>query len=150
MEASSSQPRSRATPDRPPSRGPLRLLRQFSETLRSRSRALPFVLPADEPAPSATRRTIQVLGLARSLIQDERHWIQRRYETLDGRRCAVGAVRAAVRLLGLRIGPIDPHHALLMVAVSRGFTDIEKMNDHSSHAQVVSAFDDAIHRLRAS
>ncbi|HEY1934189.1 MAG TPA: hypothetical protein VGG99_19450 [Acetobacteraceae bacterium] len=140
----------RSDPDKPPSRGPLRLLWQIGETLRSRSRTLPFVLPIDEPTPSSDATTIQVLGLARSLIQDERHWIQRRYETLDGRRCAVGAVRAAVRLLGLRMGPIDPHHALLMVAVARGFTDIEKMNDHSSHAQIVSAFDEAIYRLRAA
>jgi hypothetical protein len=140
----------RSDPDKPPSRGPIRLLRQIGDSLRARGRTLPFAVPTDEPAPSGEATTIQVLGLARSLIQDERHWIQRRYETLDGRRCAVGAVRAAVRLLGLRAGPIDPHHALLMVAVSRGFTDIEKMNDHSSHSQIVSAFDDAIYRLRAS
>jgi hypothetical protein len=137
-------------PAKPPSRSPLQLLRQFGETLRARSRTLPFAVPTDDPAPSPDATTIQVLGLARSLIQDERHWIQRRYETLDGRRCAVGAVRAAVRLLGMRAGPVDPHHALLMVAVSRGFTDIEKMNDHSTHAQVVSAFDEAIYRLRGT
>lgn len=140
----------RSDADKPPSRGPLRFLRQIGETLRPRSRGVPVELPVDQPAPSTDATTIQVLGLARSLIQDERHWIQRRYETLDGRRCAVGAVRAAVRLLGLRIGPIDPHHALLMVAVSRGFTDIEKMNDHSTHEQIVTAFDEAIYRLRAS
>jgi hypothetical protein len=137
-------------PAKPPSRSPLRLLRQFGESLRARSRTLPFAVPADDPAPSPDASTLQVLGLARSLIQDERHWIQRRYETLDGRRCAVGAVRAAVRLLGMRAGPVDPHHALLMVAVSRGFTDIEKMNDHSTHSQVISAFDEAIYRLRGT
>jgi hypothetical protein len=37
-----------------------------------------------------------------------------------------------------------------MVAVSRGFTDIEKMNDHSTHTQVISAFDEAIYRLRGT
>lgn len=136
------------TPAKPPSRGALRVFRQLAASLRVRSRTLPFAVPAGDPPPSPDATTIQVLGLARSLIQDERRWIQRRYETLDGRRCAVGAVRAAVRLLGVRAGPVDPHHALLMIAVSRGFTDIEKMNDHSTHGQVVSAFDEAIHRLR--
>lgn len=136
--------------EKQPPRGPLNLLRRISDGLRARSRALPFVAPDEVALPQGDASTIQVLGLARSLIQDERHWIQRRYETLDGRRCAVGAVRAAVRLLGLRVGPIDPHHALLMVAVARGFTDIEKMNDHSTHSQVVSAFDEAIYRLRAA
>jgi len=139
-----------STPAKPPAARPLQLLRQLRDSLRVRSRSLPFAVPADAPAPSPDASTIQVLGLARSLIQDERHWIQRRYETLDGRRCAVGAVRAAVRLLGMRAGPVDPHHALLMVAVSRGFTDIEKMNDHSTHTQVISAFDEAIYRLRGA
>jgi hypothetical protein len=138
------------TPAKPSSPSPLRLLRRVGQNLRARGRSLPFAVPADDPAPLSETTTIQILGLARSLIAEERHWIQRRYETLDGRRCAVGAVRAAVRLLGTRVGPIDPHHALLMVAVSRGFTDIEKMNDHSTHAQVVSAFDEAIYRLRGA
>lgn len=139
-----------STPAKPPARRPMQLLRQLGDSLRARGRGLPFAVPTETPATVPAASTIQVLGLARSLIQDERHWIQRRYETLDGRRCAVGAVRAAVRLVGMRVGPIDPHHALLMIAVSRGFTDIEKMNDHSTHTQVLSAFDDAIIRLRAA
>ncbi|MBV9250237.1 MAG: hypothetical protein JO227_13460 [Acetobacteraceae bacterium] len=93
--------------------------------------------------------TIQVLRLARTLIEDERHWIQRRYETLDGRRCAVGALRGAARLLELRGHHNEPHNLLLSVAMSRGFSDIEKMNDHSTHQQVLSAFDDAIVRAQA-
>ena len=92
--------------------------------------------------------TVQVLRLARSLIEDERHWIQRRYETLDGRRCAVGALRCATRLMALRSLHSDAHSLLLEVAVGRGFTDIEKMNDHSSHGQVVAAFDTAIARAQ--
>ncbi len=37
---------------------------------------------------------------------------------------------------------------LLSVAMSRGFNDIESMNDNSSHRQVLSAFDEAIARAR--
>jgi hypothetical protein len=92
---------------------------------------------------------VQVLSLARTLIEDERHWIQRRYETLDGRRCAVGALRSAGRLLTARSLNVDAHNLLLEVAIGRGFTDIEKMNDHSTHGQVVSAFDIAIARAQA-
>lgn len=90
----------------------------------------------------------QVLHLARALIADERHWVQRRYETLDGRRCAVGALRAAARLLSVRGSDNGPHNALLSVAQSRGFTDVERMNDHSTHVEVLSAFDTAIVRTR--
>ena len=36
-------------------------------------------------------------------------------------------------------------HALLMaVALRRGFSDIESMNDNSTHRQVLAAFDEAI------
>ena len=139
-----------AAPDWVPPRGPWQRLRQIGRALRMRGRSLPFVLPVADPVASPEAATRQVLGLARSLILDERHWIQRRYETLDGRRCAVGALRGAVRLLGVRGGGNESHNALLAVAIARGFTDVEKMNDHSSHAQVVSAFDEAIHRLRAA
>jgi len=136
-----------AVPEWSVPRGAWQRLRQFARSLRGRS--LPFVLPVGDPVVAPEVATLQVLRLARSLIQDERHWIQRRYETLDGRRCAVGAMRAAVRLLGLRGGHNEPHNALLGVAIGRGFTDIEKMNDHSTHGQIVSAFDEAIYRLRA-
>ena len=135
-------------PDRVPSRGAWQRLRRISRALRGRG--LPPVLPAAEPIVAPEVATVQVLGLARSLIQDERQWIQRRYETLDGRRCAVGALRGAGRLLGLRGGGNEPHNALLAVAIARGFTDIEKMNDHSTHPQIVSAFDEAIQRLRSA
>jgi hypothetical protein len=37
----------------------------------------------------------------------------------------------------------------LAVANGRGFNDIEKMNDRSTHAQVLSAFDEAITRAQA-
>ena len=125
------------------------LLWQAGRRLRPSARGLPFEFPLPGPADSPDAETVQVLRLARTLIEDERHWIQRRYETLDGRRCAVGAVRSAARLLGLRTANGEAHHILLEVAVGRGFTDIEKMNDHSSHQQVLMAFDNAVARAQA-
>ena len=124
-------------------------LRQASYRLLPGARGLPIEFPVSVPADSPDAATLQVLRLARTLIEDERHWIQRRYETLDGRRCAVGALRSASRLLALRSANTDAHNVLLEVAVGRGFSDIEKMNDHSTHHQVLSAFDVAIARAQA-
>jgi hypothetical protein len=108
----------------------------------------------DLPLPFAPMReannALQTLALARSLIADERAWVQRRYETRDGRRCAVGALRGAARLMHSAVPHCDAVSGLLAVAMARGFTDIETMNDHSSHAQVVSAFDEAMFRVRQS
>jgi hypothetical protein len=124
-------------------------LRQATYRLRPGSRGLPIELPIAVPPDSPNAATLQVLRLARTLIEDERHWIQRRYETLDGRRCAVGALRSASRLLALRSANTDAHNVLLEIAVGRGFSDIEKMNDHSTHQQVLTAFDVAIARAQA-
>ncbi|HUB10628.1 MAG TPA: hypothetical protein VMB34_01620 [Acetobacteraceae bacterium] len=125
------------------------LLRQACRRISPAGRALAFDIPAAVPVESPVIATVQVLRLARTLIEDERHWIQRRYETLDGRRCAVGALRSASRLLSLRSLNNEAHNLLLEVAVGRGFSDIEKMNDHSNHTQVMSAFDVAIARAQA-
>ncbi len=75
--------------------------------------------------------------------------MQGRYETIDGRRCAVGALRVASRLMGVRTPPRDASNLLLSVANGRGFNDIEKMNDRSTHGQVLGAFDEAITRASA-
>ena len=127
----------------------LALLRDACRRLRPTGRALAFDLPPSVPVEAPGVATVQVLRLARTLIEDERHWIQRRYETLDGRRCAVGALRSASRLLSMRSLNNEAHNLLLEVAVGRGFSDIEKMNDHSTHGQVVTAFDIAIARAHA-
>jgi len=125
------------------------LLREACRRLRPTGRALAFDIPPSVPVEAPGLGTVQVLRLARTLIEDERHWIQRRYETLDGRRCAVGALRSASRLLSMRSLNNEAHNLLLEVAVGRGFSDIEKMNDHSSHGQVITAFDIAISRAQA-
>jgi hypothetical protein len=124
------------------------MLRRTARRIRPGAKGVPLEFPGAVPAIAPGAATVQVLRLARTLIEDERHWIQRRYETLDGRRCAVGALRSAGRLLALRSLNIDAHNLLLEVAIGRGFTDIEKMNDHSTHGQVVSAFDIAITRAQ--
>ena len=92
--------------------------------------------------------TLQVLTIGRALIEDRKDWVQRRYETRDGRRCAVGALRGAARLMNLHGPQTGANTVLLSVAMSRGFNDIESMNDNSSHRQVLSAFDEAIARAR--
>lgn len=135
--------------DAPARPGTWEMLRQAARRLNPAARAVPAEIPVSKPFETPDAATVQVLRLARTLIEDERHWIQRRYETLDGRRCAVGALRSAGRLLALRSLNLDAHNMLLEVAVGRGFTDVEKMNDHSTHGQVVSAFDIAIARAQA-
>ncbi len=140
-----------ATPARTGSKQPgiWAVVRQAARRVRPGAKRLPPEFPLSSPTDSPAVATVQVLSLARTLIEDEQHWIQRRYETLDGRRCAVGALRSAGRLLTACSANIDAHNVLLEVALGRGFTDIEKMNDHSTHRQVVSAFDVAIVRAQA-
>ena len=99
-------------------------------------------VPATEP----DALTLQVLTIGRALIEDRKDWVQRRYETRDGRRCAVGALRGAARLLNIPSPQTGANAVLLSVAMSRGFNDIESMNDNSTHRQVLSAFDEAITR----
>ena len=100
------------------------------------------------PASQPDAVTLQVLTVGRALIEDRKDWVQRRYETRDGRRCAVGALRGAARLMNLHGPQTGANTILLSVAMSRGFNDIESMNDNSSHRQVISAFDEAIARAR--
>lgn len=98
--------------------------------------------------PTADDATMQVLTIGRALIEDRKDWVQRRYETRDGRRCAVGALRGAARLMNMQGPQTGANAVLLSVAMSRGFNDIESMNDNSSHRQVLAAFDEAITRVR--
>jgi hypothetical protein len=111
------------------------------------AKTLPPHALAPIPAGQPDAVTLQVLTIGRALIEDRKDWVQRRYETRDGRRCAVGALRAAARLLDLQGPQSGATASLLTVAKSRGFNDIESMNDNSSHRQVISAFDEAILRI---
>jgi hypothetical protein len=111
--------------------------------------AKPLPAEAFQPlAPTADDATLHVLTIGRALIEDRKDWVQRRYETRDGRRCAVGALRGAARLMNMQGPQSGANAALLSVAMGRGFNDIESMNDNSSHRQVLGAFDEAIARIR--
>jgi hypothetical protein len=102
-----------------------------------------FFLPVTRPTP--VEPTVgQLLITARGMIEHESRWVKGHYATLDGRHCAVGALRAAaLRLDARRIGKAA-HDVLREVARDRGFRSIEQMNDHSTHAEVVAAFDTAL------
>lgn len=112
------------------------------------AKSLPLQAFAPVPANEPDAVTLQVLTVGRALIEDRKDWVQRRYETRDGRRCAVGALRGAARLMNLHGPQTGANTILLSVAMGRGFNDIESMNDNSSHRQVISAFDEAIARAR--
>ncbi len=121
-------------------------VRVATKSFLPRLKTLPLRSFSPDPAPQGEVGTVQLLTIARALIADEENWVQGRYETIDGRRCAVGALRVASRLMGVRTPPRDATGLLLTVANGRGFNDIEKMNDRSTHSQVLTAFDEAITR----
>lgn len=123
-------------------------LSQFMFGAPPTAKSLPLQAFQPVPASQPDAVTLQVLTIGRALIEDRKDWVQRRYETRDGRRCAVGALRGAARLLNLHGPQTGANTILLSVAMSRGFNDIESMNDNSSHRQVLSAFDEAIARAR--
>jgi hypothetical protein len=108
------------------------------------TKPLPTYLFHPTPATQPDTLTLQMLMIGRALIEDRKNWIQGRYETRGGRRCAVGALRAAARRLNIPTTQNGAHAVLLSVAMERGFNDIERMNDNSTHRQVLRAFDDAI------
>ncbi|MBV9756087.1 MAG: hypothetical protein JO047_03460 [Alphaproteobacteria bacterium] len=118
----------------------------FGQSLRSlaatvvgkQAYAVPQRLPETTEVVAA-----QLLRSAHAMIEREEMWVQGRYNARGGRHCAIGALRAAGRFYHsdtLRLA-----HALLHnVANSRGFDSVEKMNDASTHGQVLSAFASAI------
>jgi hypothetical protein len=91
---------------------------------------------------------IQLLETARRMIEDPLKWGQGSYFDLGGRHCAVGALRAAARELNATSKLRRAHAFLLEVAWRRGFTNIEGMNDRSTHSEVLAAFDEAIAAAR--
>ena len=107
-------------------------LTQFALGQPPVAKALPLEAFQPVPANQPDALTLQVLTVGRALIEDRKDWVQRRYETRDGRRCAVGALRGAARLMNLHGPQTGANTILLSVAMSRGFNDIESMNDNSS------------------
>ena len=112
---------------------------------RERRRKAPASLRA-LVSPDYAAQTVQLLEDARDLIKDPQHWTQGTYRSFRGRRCAIGALRAVARRLSGPSPAWAAHRLLIDIARSRGFASVEAMNDHSSHHDVVSAFDEAVRR----
>ncbi len=115
----------------------------FGARLRRDRRDAATLLRAPHPAD----RDLAVAGLlreAKGLIDDPETWTRRTYRSFGGQRCAVGALRAAAKRLDDPSIAWSAHALLIDVARSRGFTNVETMNDRSSHAAVLAAFDQAI------
>ena len=87
---------------------------------------------------------IQLLETARRMIEDPAQWVQGSYNSWGRRHCAVGAMRAAAREINASSQRLRAHAFLLDVARKRGFTNVERMNDRSTHGEVLAAFDEAI------
>jgi hypothetical protein len=85
-----------------------------------------------------------LLCAARSLISSEEKWVQGRLRIGNNRFCAMGAILQASALgHGRQIKEPAIAH-LQAVAKQRGFPTGERMNDSSTHAEVLTAFDEAI------
>jgi hypothetical protein len=114
--------------------------RAWSERWRAALRA--FLAPPRRPPLDPA--VLRILEEARGLIEQRCDWVQGRYETIGGERCAVGAVRIAAELLDYEAAGDRAHDLLGRIALARGFATIEAMNDRSAHAHILAAFDDAI------
>jgi hypothetical protein len=101
----------------------------------------PLVLPT--PTGPAVAR---LLREARHLIETPQRWTVGVYDN-GTERCAVGALRAAAGQLGELAAEKVAYGLLLRIAIRRGYSNIETMNDCSSHEQVLSAFDEAIRKV---
>lgn len=94
---------------------------------------------------------VDLLESARGLIESEEKWIRGSYWKPGGRHCAIGALRAAAGRVYRKATRQRAHELLRDVARERGFCGpdaVERMNDRSSHAEVLSAFDQAIAAAR--
>ena len=115
----------------------------FHTRLCGKKPAAPTMLRAPTPAERGFA-VAELLRDAKEMIVDPKDWTRRTYRSLGGQRCAVGALRAAAKRLNDPSIAWSAHALLIDVARSRGFTNVETMNDRSSHAAVMAAFDQAI------
>jgi hypothetical protein len=104
-------------------------------------------LPA-VPGRDRDTAVVRLLQDARGLIEDPRNWTKGSYRSLGGRRCAVGALRAAAKRLDDPRIAFSAHALLIKVAGAHGFSSVEMMNDKSGHASVLHLFDKAIAAAR--
>ena len=115
----------------------------FETRLRRKKKCRADAVRAPTPA-TATLPSPGLLRDAKGMIADPKNWTRRTYRSFGGQRCAVGALRAAAKRLDDPAIAWSAHALLINVARSRGFTNVETMNDRSSHAAVMAAFDQAI------
>ena len=87
---------------------------------------------------------VRLLEDAKRLIEDRQTWAQRNYWRFSGRRCAIGALRAAAKSLDDPAIAWAAHAFLIKVARTRGFSSVEAINDRLSHTDVLRVFDKAI------
>ena len=100
-------------------------------------------VPGEEAVEASPLEVGAVLCAARALIEPDRSWLRGQYHRSYSRFCAMGALRHASRHAPPAV--LARAHALLLdVARQRGFETVERMNDHSTHPEVLSAFDVAI------
>jgi hypothetical protein len=121
----------------------------FHTRLRGKKPAAPGLLRAPTPA----ERDLAVADLlreAKDMIAEPKDWTRRTYRSFGGQRCAVGALRAAAKHLNDPATAWSAHALLIDDARSRGFTNVETMNDRSSHVAVMAAFDQAIRTAERS
>jgi hypothetical protein len=141
------QPTAEALPGSAP--GWAGTVKAFLARALARSRAAPYLFTGN-PAELIEPSTAHLLRRARTLIEAEEKWVQGYYSTSDGRRCAMGALRAAARHSDPRRVRARAHHLLREVARDRGFQSVEGMNDRCTHQQVLTAFDLAIRAAERS
>ena len=84
------------------------------------------------------------------MIANEAQWVRGAYWRFPNRRCAIGALRATARRREDVTLAWSAHALLLQVADRRCFSSVEAMNDHSSHADVLGGFDEALALARSS
>jgi len=125
-------------------------LRTATTSFFTQARALPlWSLAPGEPVIPSEVTAVQLLRAARGLIELEDRWVQGRYETVRGRRCAMGALQAAARVLRDPRAFEEAKDLLRTEAVLRGYSHVEKMNDRSTHGQVLAVFEAAIAKAEA-
>jgi hypothetical protein len=143
-------PLRQAEPAVPKAPGARLFVRRAMTALFAHARAVPlWSLAPSDPVVRPDASAAHLLRAARALIEVEDRWVPGRYETVRGRRCAMGALQAAARVLRHPRALVEATGLLRTEAVLRGYSHVERMNDRSAHAEVLSAFDAAIAKAEA-
>ena len=101
-------------------------------------------MPLDGTGYEDRFETLEKIDKVIELLGDERRWCQKQLQTLDGRRCILGAMKAADATYVLKA----PILRAIKQVTGRNHLRIEVFNDHplTTHALVVQV----LHRARAN